>query len=66
MKKLIISENKLLGMLSEELSKKDILSLMKTDKDIERRVKELAGEVVVSLFKVLWQQRNFYDKTITK
>lgn len=66
MKKLIISENKLLGMLSEELSKRDILSLMKTDKDIERRVKELAGEVVVSLFKVLWQQRNFYDKTITK
>jgi uncharacterized FlaG/YvyC family protein len=66
MKKIKISENKLRSLISEELKKTDIVSVIKSDKDVEKRIKEIASEVIVSLFKMLWQHRSFYDKAITR
>lgn len=64
--KFLISENKLKTLISEELKKSDIVSFIKTDKDIEKRIKQVASDVIVALFKMLWQHRSFYDSAITK
>lgn len=63
---MFFNENKIKELVTEELTKTDVISLLKKDKDIEKRIKEITTEVIVNLFKILWQHRNFYDSNITK
>ena len=35
-------------------------------KDIEKQVKELVAQTVNTLFRTLWQRRNFYEDEIKK
>jgi hypothetical protein len=53
----------------EELSKM-VKDSLKTDKDvndaIERKVKSLVASAVNTLFRTLWQRRNFYEDEIKK
>lgn len=71
MLKRIIAE----GIISEsELSKTDVANIVKdtikndaqVKKDIEKKVKELVAGTVNTLFKTLWQRRNFYEDEIKK
>jgi polyhydroxyalkanoate synthesis regulator phasin len=79
-KKVIISENTLKKivanqMLNEgDLTKTEIVNIVRdtvkndtqTKKDIEKKVKELVANSVNTLFKTLWQRRNFYEDEIKK
>ena len=62
----MVSDKIIKKLVTEELSKPEVINLVKKDKDIEKRIKEIATEVIVNLFKILWQHRNFYEKNITK
>lgn len=71
MLKRIIAE----GIISEsELSKADVANIVKdtikndaqVKKDLEKKVKELVAGTVNTLFKTLWQRRNFYEDEIKK
>ena len=79
-KKVIINENMLKRIIAEdiisesELSKADVANIVKdtikndaqVKKDIEKKVKELVAGTVNTLFKTLWQRRNFYEDEIKK
>lgn len=79
-KKVIISEKMLKKITAEqilnesELSKTDVTNIVRdtikndsqVKKDIERKVKDLVAGTVNTLFKTLWQRRNFYEDEIKK
>ena len=79
-KKVIISEEMLKRITAEqilnesELSKTDVTDIVRdtikndsqVKKDIERKVKDLVAGTVNTLFKTLWQRRNFYEDEIKK
>jgi hypothetical protein len=79
-KKIIINESILRKIIEREIvnennfSKSDITSIVRdtikgdaqVKKDIEKRVKELVAASVNTLFKTLWQRRNFYEDEIKK
>ncbi len=50
-----VSNKELVEVITEEIQKSDIWKTLKNDRDFEKRVKELASEVVTELFRVLWQ-----------
>ena len=58
--KKIISENEIVSLICEELKKTDIIDIAKKDKDFEKRIKEIASEVVTDLFRVLWQHNSIF------
>jgi hypothetical protein len=51
---------KICNIIAEELDKKDLLSYIKKDKDFEKRVKEIVSDVVVDMYRVLWQHNNIF------
>ena len=79
-KKVIISEEMLKRITAEqilnesELSKTDVTNIVRdtikndsqVKKAIERKVKDLVAGTVNTLFKTLWQRRNFYEDEIKK
>ena len=79
-KKIILNESTLKKIIMNELlveadlSKKDITNIVKdtiksdrdVKKDIEKQVKELVAQTVNTLFRTLWQRRNFYEDEIKK
>lgn len=78
-KKIIISEsmfNKVIAkqLVNEELNKSEVISIIKDSlkndntlkKDIDKRVRELVAASVNTLFKTLWQRRNFYEDEIKR
>ena len=79
-KKVIINESTLKKIISSqlmnesELSKTDVTNIVKDTikndsqikKDIEKKVKELVPNSVNTLFRTLWQRRNFYEDEIKK
>ena len=70
-KKVILSEAQFRGLLKEEnLTKgeveKIVHSMAKSDREFETRVKNIAADVVRSLFKVLWQKNGIYDADIRR
>ena len=64
-KKIIITETQfketLSNLLNEELDKDDVVDIIKKNREIEKRVKEISEGVVSELFRILWQRRAFYD-----
>ena len=61
-----LSKNRIEDIIVEELNKSDIINLIKKDKDIEKKVKDIVTDVIVNLFKTLWQHKNFYENIINK
>ena len=55
-----INEEKIAELVTEEIKKSDILKYIKNDKDFEKRVKQIANDVVVDLFRVLWQHNGLF------
>ena len=48
--------------LTEEFDKDDVIQLMKRDRDIEKRIKEIIAE----LFHTLWTRRSVYDSELKR
>ena len=79
-KKIILNEDMFKRLVTEsilkeaELSKTDIEKIvrdtLKNDrqatKDLEKKVRELVAASVNTLFRTLWQRRNFYEDEIKK
>jgi BMFP domain-containing protein YqiC len=79
-KKVIISESVLKKILANqilneaEISKNDVTKIVKDSikndkevkKEVEKQVKDLVAKSVNTLFKTLWQRRNFYEDEIKK
>lgn len=79
-KKVIINESVLKQILEKQIlkeadfSKTDVANIVKDTikndsqikKDIEKKVKELVANSVNTLFRTLWQRRNFYEDEIKK
>lgn len=57
---MLLNENKIISMITEELTKNDVMDIIKNDKDFEKRVKKITSEVVTELFRVLWQHNNIF------
>ena len=55
-----INEKKISDLITEELKKSDVMDIIKKDKDFERRIKEIASDVVTDLFRVLWQHNGIF------
>ena len=77
-KKFIINESTLKKAIASQLleeaglSKTDVENIVKStfksdrqfNKDIEKKVKDIVANCVNTLFKTLWQRRNFYENEI--
>ena len=77
-KKVIINESTLKQAIASQLleeaglSKTDVENIVKStiksdrqlNKDIEKKVKDIVANCVNTLFKTLWQRRNFYENEI--
>ena len=68
-----LTEEKLIQIINEEMSKSEISSLIvsKLDshissKDFEKKVKEITSSVISELFKLLWQRNAFWKDTIKR
>lgn len=58
--KIKITESEIVSLVCEELSKSDIIDIAKKDRDFEKRIKEIASDVVTDLFRVLWQHNGIF------
>ena len=79
-KKVIISESMFKNLMVEKmlceegLTKKDVVDAvkdaLKNDRsiksDMDKRVRELVAATVNTLFRTLWQRRNFYEDEIKR
>ena len=77
-KKVIVNESTLKKAIASQLleeaglSKTDVENIVKStiksdrqfNKDIEKKVKDIVANCVNTLFKTLWQRRNFYENEI--
>lgn len=52
-------QDKISTIICEELKKSDVLDIAKKDRDFERRIKEIVADVVIDLFRSLWQHNGF-------
>ena len=57
---MLLNEKTLSKMISEEISKSDVMDIIKNDKEFEKRVKKITSDVVSDLFRVLWQHNNIF------
>lgn len=68
-----INESKLQQIISEELSKSDVNSMISskisstlTSREFKQAVRTLSADVVNELFKLLWQRNNFWKTAVSK
>lgn len=54
------TENKIVSMICEELSKSDVIDMFKKDKEFEKRVKKITSDIITDLFRVLWQHNGIF------
>ena len=52
--------------INEDFDKEDMLHLLKRDKDIEKRIKEITTDVVTDLFRILWQRKSTYENDLKR
>lgn len=57
-------DKEIVKIITEELNKTDVIKIAKTDKDFEKRVREIVSEVVTDLFKILWQHNGLFKNLI--
>lgn len=68
-----MDKKRLHEIINEELTKAQVDSMIKNkiesnmnSRDFKKIVKELSGEVVNELFKLLWQRNNFWMNSATR
>ena len=65
MRKMVINENQIVNLVTEELKKSDVLDIVKHDKDFEKKVKEIIADALSEFFRVLWQHNGIF-KSMTR
>lgn len=60
----ILNESNLDKSDVEKIVKDTFKSDRQIDKDLEKRIKKIVASSVNTLFKTLWQRRNFYENEI--
>lgn len=55
-----LTSKRITDLVTEEIKKSEILDVIKKDRDFEKRVKEIAADVVTELFRVLWQHNSIF------
>ena len=72
-KKVILSESQVSRIITEEFVEKselekkiksELSAAIKRDSEFEKRVKNIAADVVKTLFRTLWQKNNLYDNDL--
>ena len=53
-------KRKIAKLVTEEMQKSDVIDIVKKDKDFEKRVKEIATDVITELFRILWQHNGIF------
>ena len=53
------------NLICEELEKVDLKKYVKDDKEFEKRVRQIASDVLTDLFRVLWQHNSLF-KNLSK
>jgi len=69
---MIIKESDLREIITEELTKSEISSMIASkigdnmnSREFKKKVKELAADVVNEIFKILWQRNSFWKSAST-
>ena len=57
---MIKMDDKVVKLISEEIRKSDLIDFVKKDKDFEKRVKTIVSDVVVDMFRVLYQHNGIF------
>jgi hypothetical protein len=60
-----VVSNKVVNIIAEELDKREVLKLVKNDKDFEKSVRKIVTDVIVDMYRVLWQHNSIF-KTLGK
>ena len=55
-----MTEERLVGLITEEIKKSDIIDVIKKDSNFEKRVREIVSDVVVDMYRVLWQHNSLF------
>ena len=53
-------QRKIAKLVTEEMQKSDVIDIVKKDKYFEKRVKEIATDVITELFRILWQHNGIF------
>lgn len=53
-------QEQLVHIICEEIDKQDLLKFVKSDRDFEKRVRAIVSEVVMDMFRVLWQHNSIF------
>lgn len=66
-------QSNLSNILNEEMSKPEVVSLIKqkigdnlNSKDFEKKVKEISSSVMEEFFKILWQRKSFWKDSVKR
>lgn len=69
---MIIKESDLREIITEEMTKSEISSMIASkigdnmnSREFKKKVKELAADVVNEIFKILWQRNSFWKSAST-
>lgn len=61
---ILLKESEIKRIIKEEMDKSDVISLIKSNKDIEKKIKEITANVIAELYRSLWQQKSFWKNNI--
>ena len=55
-----MANEKVIKLIAEEISKSDVIDIIKKDKDFEKRVKDIVSDIIVDMFRVLYQHNGIF------
>ena len=57
---MVLTEEQMVEMITEEMQKSDVINIIKHDKDFEKKVKEIIADCISEMFRVLWQHNGIF------
>lgn len=56
----LLQEEMIANIITEELKKSDVVDIIKKDKDVEKRVKDIVREIVKDMYRILYQHNGIF------
>jgi glutamine synthetase type III len=56
----LLQEEIIANIITEELKKSDVVDIIKKDKDVEKRVKDIVREIVKDMYRILYQHNGIF------
>lgn len=56
----LLEEEMIANIITEELKKSDVVDIIKRDKDVEKRVKDIVREIVKDMYRILYQHNGIF------